>query len=107
MKLDYILIAIVLASEVAASPLLTKEHNWNLIADDGGRMHLIDTAISVTSSNEPRFVAFNDVVFRLFTRTNPTVAQIITIYNDGQLTSSAFNPNHLTRLHIHGTPTTY
>lgn len=64
-------------------------------------MHLVDT-IDNELKNEPRFIAFNDVVFRLFTRNNPTVAQIVAIYNDAQLTSSNFNPTHQTRFHIHG-----
>lgn len=71
--------------------------------DANGHMHLVDINQRGTEA-EPLFNAFNDVVFRLFTRNNPTTpeAQIIQIYNTQQLANSFFNPAHPTRFHIHG-----
>lgn len=66
-------------------------------------MHLVDINQRGTEV-VPLFNAFNDVVFRLFTRSNPTTpeAQIIPIYNTQALLNSHFNPAHQTRFHIHG-----
>ncbi len=66
-------------------------------------MHLVDVA-SNELDIQPLFNAFNDVVFRLFTRNNPTTpeAQIIRIYDTDALSRSHFNPNHPTRFHAHG-----
>lgn len=71
--------------------------------DANDRLYLVDVN-AVESDVEPLFNAFDDVVFRLFTRNNPTTpqAQIIRIYDTQQLANSFFNVNHPTRFHIHG-----
>lgn len=78
-----------------------KEEDWHLVPDGEGNMHLVNIH-DVDGNVEPSFVAFDQVVFRLFTVNNPTAAQIITIYNDAQLTNSFFNPTRQTRFTIHG-----
>lgn len=86
---------------VAASPALKDEEDWHLIPDADGKIHLVDIH-PLDSDIEPQFNAFNDVVFRLFTRSNPT-PQVIGINNNAQLSSSNFNPNLQTRFTIHCT----
>lgn len=75
-----------------------------MIPDAHGHIHLVNIQNHRGKEIEPLFDAFNDVVFRLFTRNNPTTpeAQIITIYNYEQLDRSFFNVAHPTRFHIHG-----
>lgn len=65
-------------------------------------MHLVDIRTVDITEPAPLFNAFNDVYFRLFTRSNPTTPQRIHINNNAQLASSFFNVNHQTRIHIHG-----
>jgi len=73
-----------------------------LIPDANGHMHLVDINNYDVGEIVPAFNAFNDMVFRLFTRTNPTTPQVITINNHAQLINSNFNVNHPTRFQIHG-----
>lgn len=70
--------------------------------DARGNMHLVDIRNNDIEEIAPLFNAFNDVVFRLFTRSNPTTPQFIQINNHGQLANSNFNVNHQTRFQIHG-----
>jgi len=65
-------------------------------------MHLVDIRNHDIQEIAPLFNAFNDVLFRLFTRSNPTTPQFIQINNHEQLRNSFFNVNHQTRIHIHG-----
>lgn len=64
-------------------------------------MHLTDVH-AVDIDIEPTFLPFTDVVFRLFTRLNPTTPQVVNINNVAQLLNSNFNPAHQTRFHVHG-----
>ncbi|KAJ6634466.1 Lipase member H [Pseudolycoriella hygida] len=103
MKFEILAITL-LAASVGAVPLRTDEANdWQLISDVNGRMHIVDLTATDMEA-EPLFNAYNDVVFRLFTRSNPTTpeAQIIRINNNEQLANSFFNVNHPTRFHVHG-----
>ncbi|XP_062715391.1 pancreatic triacylglycerol lipase [Aedes albopictus] len=79
---------------------------WNLVADDAGRLHMVDISPSSESFHldhyEPLFDPETDVIFRLFTRSNPDEPQIIHWDNPGSLASSNFNPAHPTRFTIHG-----
>lgn len=77
------------------------QHRWTLIPDSEGKMHLVDFD-SYDVAIEPNFVAENDVVFILFTRSNPTSGQIIRINDPSSLTNSNFNPSHPTRFTVHG-----
>lgn len=81
--------------------LQSKEEDWQLVPDSDGKLHLVD----LESDNmviEPSFVAFTDMIFRLWTRENPNAGQIIQINNNAQLASSNFNPTLQTRFHCHG-----
>lgn len=80
---------------------LHKEEDWQLVPDNDGNMHLIDIN-SVDMTAEPLFDAYNDVVFRLWTRANPTEGHIVRIHDNAQLLASNFNPNLPTRFHSHG-----
>ncbi|XP_037033820.1 lipase member H-like [Bradysia coprophila] len=78
------------------------EEDWQLVPDTDGNMHLVDIRNNDDQDITPLFNAFNDVVFRLFTRSNPTSPQFIQINNQAQLVNSNFNVNHQTRFQIHG-----
>lgn len=80
----------------------SKEEDWHLVPDGEGKMHMVNIHDADDVNVEPSFVAFDQVIFRLFTRNNPTAAQVINIYNDAQLTNSFFNPVRQTRFTIHG-----
>lgn len=75
--------------------------DWQLVPDTDGNLHLVDIK-AVDSEMEPAFNAPTDVIFRLFTRTNPTAAQTVALNNNAQLTASNYNPALQTRFHIHG-----
>lgn len=75
-------------------------HRWAYIPDSEGRMHLIDINPYDTPV-EPVYIPANDVVFTLFTRSNPTAGQRIT-FDEATLISGGFNPNHPTRFTVHG-----
>lgn len=71
-----------------------------MVPDNFGKLHLVDIN-NVDLEIAPLFNAFNEVVFHLFTRTNPT-PQAITINNNAQLDGSNFSAQRQTRFHIHG-----
>jgi hypothetical protein len=75
--------------------------DWQLVPDSDGNLHMVDIK-AVDLSNEPFFNAPTDIIFRLFTRTNPTAAQTVQLNNNAQLTASNYNPALQTRFHIHG-----
>lgn len=80
---------------------MTFEEDWQLVPDSDGKLHMVDTKC-VDTGVEPLFDASNDMIFRLWTRSNPNAGQIIQINNDPQLDSSHFNPSLQTRFHCHG-----
>lgn len=65
----------------------SNEEDWQLVPDTDGKLHLVDIN-DVDLEIEPSFVAFNDIVFRLSTRTQLAVP--ITINNNAQLDASSF-----------------
>lgn len=100
-------------STVNATPLYQIRENeykptasgedYRLIPDGNFKLHLIDiNAEDANSVVEPAFVGTTDIVFRLFTRSNPTIPQTIRLGNTADLQNSFFNPNHQSRFHIHG-----
>lgn len=64
-------------------------------------MHLVDIN-AVDTEMEPHFNAPNDMVFRLFTRQNPTISRTIRLNNNNDLSGSNFNGANPSRYHIHG-----
>jgi len=72
-----------------------------LVPDSNGVLHLVDIN-AVDMEAEPLFNAANDIVFRSFTRLNPTISRTIRINNNNDLSSSNFNPSNPSRYHIHG-----
>lgn len=87
-----------------ASPIIPQatkdEPRWNLIPDSDGKMHLMDLN-PFEAPVEPLFNPATDTFFLLLTRRNPTVQQPI-LPNPESLANSHFNPNHPTRITIHG-----
>jgi hypothetical protein len=59
-------------------------------------MHLIDLN-TYEVEPEGHFVGVNDMVFILFTQSNPTSGQVIQLNNPASLAASNFNPAHPTR----------
>jgi pimeloyl-ACP methyl ester carboxylesterase len=75
--------------------------DWQLVPDSNGILHLVDiNAVDITI--EPLFNANNDMIFRLFTRLNPTISRQVRINNNADLSGSNFNPSNPSRYHIHG-----
>jgi pimeloyl-ACP methyl ester carboxylesterase len=76
---------------------------WSLVPDGDGHFHYIDAKSHENEQLvEPFFNAAADVIFRLFTRRNPTAPQVITFNNAASLSNSQFNAAHPTRFIIHG-----
>ncbi|XP_037048430.1 lipase member H-like [Bradysia coprophila] len=80
---------------------IVKAEDWRLVPDTDYKLHLINVN-DVPSEIEPTFVGERDMIFRLFTSSNPITPQTIQIRNDAQLQNSNFNPTHRTRFFIHG-----
>ncbi len=80
---------------------IEKTEDWRLIPDADYNLHLVNIN-DVPAEMEPLFVGERDMIFRLFTSSNPITPQIIQIRNDAQLQSSNFNPTLRTRFFIHG-----
>jgi pancreatic triacylglycerol lipase len=75
--------------------------NWEMVPDADGTLRMIDLN-TYEAEPEGHFVGVQDMVFILFTRSNPTVGQVIQLNNAGSLAASNFNPAHPTRFTIHG-----
>ncbi|XP_058467034.1 pancreatic triacylglycerol lipase-like [Malaya genurostris] len=76
---------------------------WELIPDGNGFLRLVNIAaysVPEDDSMQPLFDPHADIIYRLFTRSNPTEEQVLTDAESVQ--SSNFNPNHPTRFTIHG-----
>lgn len=98
---EYITEELKLVNDADTVSVVSKEEDWHLVPDNNGRLHLVDIN-NVDLEIEPSFIAFDDLIFRLWTRANPNQPQIIQIYNDVQLNASHFNPSLQTRFHAHG-----
>lgn len=75
--------------------------DWQLVPDTDGNLHMVNIR-EISSDVTPSFVP-GDIVFRLFTRQNPTAATTVPFNNNAVLNSSNYNPALQTRFHIHGT----
>jgi len=100
MKSICILITLLVAA-ATANPISQKEEDWHLVPDTDGRMHLVDIN-NVDMEAEPLFNAETDVIFRLWTRDNPTAGQVVGLNNNAQLAASNFLASRQTRWHAHG-----
>jgi pancreatic triacylglycerol lipase len=77
---------------------LEQEPNLVLIPDGNGQLILVDlNTYEIDESTEPRFNALADIVFLLYTRSNPTTPQTLRIQDLASVTNSNFNRNHPTR----------
>lgn len=99
---------IILAVCVASAYSINIEHaesiqdGWGIVADGDGNLHLSALTELEDPTPEAAFNAANDVVFRLFTRRNPTSGQVIHLNNGGSVSGSNFVSGHPTRFIIHG-----
>ncbi|XP_058839272.1 lipase member H-A-like [Topomyia yanbarensis] len=92
---------LVLVNQTTGNPT-----RWNVAPDDAGNLHLIATDLDLHQQDlgyeEPLFDPETDIIFRLFTRSNPDTPQLI-YWNDPQsLLDSVFDRTHPTRFTIHG-----
>lgn len=62
---------------------------WNLIPDGDGNMHLANLH-EEDPEIAPLWNVNTDVIFRLFTNTNPTAGQILTVGNAASISNSNF-----------------
>ncbi|XP_062533316.1 pancreatic triacylglycerol lipase-like [Armigeres subalbatus] len=104
--IDAVLFGLLVAL-VAAVPLdEPAADKWSLVPDANGRLHLVNTnpynLPDVEQEPEKRFTAASDTIFRLYTRSNPTMPQVIELNNAASLSNSNFNAANPTRFIIHG-----
>ncbi|XP_058467031.1 pancreatic lipase-related protein 2-like [Malaya genurostris] len=86
---------------------LPVERPWQLVPNSEGNLHLVNINPYDLPEEEPTepehlFTPESDMVFRLFTRSNPTEAQILQIGSAASITGSNFNAAHPVRFTIHG-----
>ncbi|XP_055594604.1 pancreatic triacylglycerol lipase-like [Uranotaenia lowii] len=81
-----------------------EEPRWELIPDGNGNLKMVNLAENSLAEDDseivPLFNPNTDIIYRLFTRSNPTNPQILT--NAASIQASNFNPAHPTRFTIHG-----
>jgi pancreatic triacylglycerol lipase len=92
---------VLLIGSALSSPLSGSEYRWNLVPDHEGRIHAVDLN-PIESELTPAFNPEADIVFLLFTRSNPTSGQRIILNNVASVRNSNFNPSHPTRFLVHG-----
>uniref|UniRef100_A0A1B0DR54 Uncharacterized protein n=3 Tax=Phlebotomus papatasi TaxID=29031 RepID=A0A1B0DR54_PHLPP len=82
-------------------PVIDNEE-WAMIPDAEGHFHLVNVKEAMEAEPENFYNPETDIVYLLFTRSNPTSGQTIIRNNAASLANSNFNPNHPTRILIHG-----
>ncbi|XP_058832390.1 pancreatic triacylglycerol lipase-like [Topomyia yanbarensis] len=102
-----IITGIALIGLLAVATALPLDQSWQLVPNSEGYLHLVNINpynLPELDPNKPEhmFTPENDMVFRLFTRSNPTEPQILSIGNPSSITGSNFNAAHRTRFTIHG-----
>lgn len=70
---------------------------WNLIPDGDGKMHLANLHEEQEPEIAPLWNVNTDVIFRLFTSSNPTTGQVLTVGNAASITNSNFVAGNPTR----------
>ncbi|XP_055528069.1 lipase member H-like [Wyeomyia smithii] len=100
-------IQIFLISLLTAAAALPLDQSWQLVPTSDGFLHLVNINpynLPDVDPDEPApsFVPEEDMVFRLFTRSNPTEPQFLKIGNPSSITGSNYNSAHPTRFDIHG-----
>ncbi|XP_053685619.1 pancreatic triacylglycerol lipase-like [Sabethes cyaneus] len=90
-----------LALLVLAIPV---DQQHRVVYDANGNLHLVNPNLYtvVDAEVEPRFNADTDIIFRLFTRSNPNEGQVLGWNDPSSVQNSHFNPAHPTRFTIHG-----
>ncbi|XP_077295526.1 pancreatic lipase-related protein 2-like [Arctopsyche grandis] len=93
-------ISFVTAGTVIPNFLRYKEgQNYFFTTDENGKLQYVDLRVQVPES---RFTAEKDVIFKLYTRKNPTSGNTIT-YNDvNSLTTSNFDKSKAVKIIAHG-----
>lgn len=69
---------------------------WHLLFDGDGNLRIVDV-YEPEDEITPFFNVNTDVIFRVFTRRNPTAGQVITIGNAASIANSQFTSAHPTR----------
>ncbi|XP_055627681.1 pancreatic triacylglycerol lipase-like [Toxorhynchites rutilus septentrionalis] len=95
---------IVLSSLVLGGLASPVDVQPEIIMDSTGHPHLVnlDPYEIKDVEFEPLFNAEEDMSFRLFTRLNPDVGQVLRWNDPSSIFNSNFNPSHPTRFTIHG-----
>lgn len=72
--------------------------NWQPMVTPDGKTYMVDAnPLEGDLGASPTFSAQKDVSFQLYTRKNPTVPQIIRLYDVDSVKNSNFNPKNPTR----------
>lgn len=83
---------------IHSSPL--NPPRFSLARDDFNKIHIVDTN-PIDEEPAPAFDAMRDIVFLLFTRSNPHIGRQIT-FDVASILNSNFNPSLDVRVLIHG-----
>ncbi|XP_058467023.1 pancreatic lipase-related protein 2-like [Malaya genurostris] len=82
-----------------------EDHQWHFTVDDEGRLHIFSSesnTVGIYSDVNPLFQPEKDIRFLLYTRSTGDSPHRIANNDYESITSSRFNPNHPTRVIIHG-----
>ncbi|XP_058839266.1 pancreatic triacylglycerol lipase-like [Topomyia yanbarensis] len=96
-----IAVLLLMALRARSTPV---EPRHSLVSDANGNLHLVNPNpyTVIDAELEPFFNAETDIVFRLFTRSNPNNGQVLFWNDPASVQNSNFNPAHPTRFTIHG-----
>ncbi|XP_055694320.1 phospholipase A1 VesT1.02-like [Lutzomyia longipalpis] len=75
---------------------------WAMVPDTEGKFHIVNVQEALNQEAENFYNPETDIVYLLFTASNPTNGQTVIRNNAASLAASNFNPSHPTRILIHG-----
>ncbi|XP_037028793.1 pancreatic lipase-related protein 2-like [Bradysia coprophila] len=87
--------------DIPNPPPEQQDAEWVLIPDEDDHLHLVNVQ-SALNEPQPKFNVEIGVIFELYTRYNPHIAQILRPDDLVSLASSNFSPNRPTRFVSHG-----
>lgn len=82
-------------------PLHEELPEFSMVPDADGNLYPVNTIEALTEP-QPFFSVESDVSFELYTQQNQRDAQILVPGNWESVSNSNFNPEHQTRIAIHG-----
>lgn len=80
---------------------------WSWVISESGTLEQLNLSAIITESNSTQSELKTDVIFYLYTASNPETAEVISVDDDDALSSSSFDPSLPTRIIIHGWQSSY